>query len=314
MRTALRTRRYARKTERAYLAWVERYFRFYPGRDPRHLDLPEINAFLSALAVKGKVSAATQNQAASALLFLYRGVLGCDPGPIEGVVRARRGKRLPVVLEREEVAQVLRQLTPPYRLISTLLYGSGLRLSEALHLRIHDVEQDRREILIRGGKGDKDRVTMLPEAARLAVVEQMGFVRALHERDRARGAGWVELPDAVGRKYPNAGQELGWQWLFPATRLSALRSAAHRNERGRHPLHDSAVQRAVKQAVSQTGISKPATCHTFRHSFATHLLQDGYDIRTIQELLGHKSVRTTMIYTHVLNRGGHGVRSPLDRL
>ena len=312
LRRALRTRRYSRKTERAYVGWAQRYMRFHKGKEPSRLGRKDIDAFLTALAIKGRVSAATQNQAASALLFLYRSVLGVDPGAIESVVRARAGKRLPVVLERDEAKEVIAQLDHPYRLIATLLYGSGLRLSEALHLRIHDIEMERRELLIRGGKGNKDRVTVLPESARLAVVEQTGFVRAQHERDRARGAGWVDLPDAAAIKYPNAPRELGWQWLFPATKLAMLQKSPIR--KGRHPLHDSAVQRAVKDAVRRAGISKPATCHTFRHSFATHLLHDGYDIRTIQELLGHKNVRTTMVYTHVLNRGGLAVRSPLDRL
>ena len=314
LRRELRTRRYSRKTERAYVGWVVRYLRFHESRDPGELSVGHIDAFLTWLATEGKVGAATQNQAASALVFLYKTVLGRDPGSLENAVRAHKGKRLPVVLERSEVGRILDELAPPYRLIARLLYGSGLRLSEALHLRVHDVGLERREILIRAGKGDQDRVSMLPDRVQEEVAAQIRIVRDQHERDLARGAGWVELPDAVARKYPNAPKELGWQWLFPATKLAVLSRAGQQARRGRHPLHDSAVQRTVKDAVRAAEITKPATCHTFRHSFATHLLQDGYDIRTIQELLGHKSVRTTMIYTHVLNRGGQGVRSPLDRL
>jgi integron integrase len=314
LRRELRTRHYSRKTERAYVGWVVRFLDFHGRVDPGELGRAQIDAFLTSLATEAEVGAATQNQAASALMFLFKNVLGRDPGSLENTIRAQKGKRLPVVLERDEVWRILSGLDSPYRLIATLLYGSGLRLAEALHLRVHDVELDRREILIRAGKGDQDRVSMLPDRVRRELSDQITVVQAQHERDLAREAGWVDVPDAVARKYPNAPRELGWQWIFPATKVSRLSRPGHSLRVGRHPLHDSAVQRSVKEAVRSAGITKPATCHTFRHSFATHLLQDGYDIRTIQELLGHKSVRTTMIYTHVLNRGGPGVRSPLDRL
>jgi len=237
-------------------------------------------------------------------------VVGRDLGAIDGMVRARSGKRLPIVLERDEVRRIMERLEMPYLLVATLLYGSGLRLHEALSLRIHDLQLERGELVVRQGKGGRDRVTMLATSATERLKGWIGRRAKQHARDLERDAGWVELPDALHRKCPNAGKELGWQWLFPATRILNLSNG----RRGRHPLHDSAVQRAVKEAVRSSGVSKPATCHSFRHSFATHLLQDGYDIRTIQELLGHKSVRTTMIYTHVLNRGGMGVRSPLDRM
>jgi integron integrase len=308
---ALQGRQYARRTVRTYCGWASRFLRTCEPIDPARLSTKDINAFLSTLAIRDRVSPATQNQAASAILFLFRHVLGRDPGPLEGITRARAGKSLPVVLERAGVAAVLHELRPPHSLVARLLYGSGLRLLEALGLRIKDISLERREITVRGGKGRRDRVTMLPEAAKHAVLEQTGFVRAMHERDLRRGAGSVALPHAIARKYPAAATDLAWQWLFPAARLSTDRRAGGR---ARHPLHPSAVQRAVKAAVRATGIDQRASCHTFRHSFATHLLEDGYDIRTIQELLGHKSVRTTMIYTHVLNRGGAGVRSPLDRL
>ena len=308
---ALRSRQYAPRTIRTYRAWASRFLRSCDPLEPGRLSAAHINRFLSDLAIRQRVSPATQNQAASAILFLYRHVLGRDPGPLERITRARAGKRLPVVLDRSSVAALLHELDPPYSLVATLLYGSGLRLLEALHLRVKDVSIERQEIMARAGKGNRDRVTMLPEAAKHAVIEQMGFVRALHERDLRRGAGRVELPHAIARKYPTAATDLAWQWLFPAARLSVDREARHRMRR---PLHPSAVQRAVKAAVRAAKIDQRATCHTLRHSFATHLLEDGYDIRTIQELLGHKSVKTTMIYTHVLNRGGAGVRSPLDRL
>ena len=310
MSEALRARRYSGRTEQAYVGWVRRFLRFHVRRPPGETGLVEVNASLNRLATIARVSASTQNQAASALSFFHEHVLGVELGPLKGMVRARRGKRLPVVLDRSEVKEILGRLEMPYRLVALLLYGSGLRLHEALGLRVHDLEMERFEVLVREGKGGHDRVTMVAEAARPAIERWIGRIRRLHERDVAREAGWVDLPDALRHKYPNAGREFGWQWLFPGSRLRRLTFG----ERGRHPLHDSAVQRSVKEAVRLSGISKPATCHTFRHSFATHLLQDGCDIRTIQELLGHKSVRTTMIYTHVLNQGGLGIKSPLDRL
>lgn len=309
---ALRSRQYAPRTIRTYRGWVARFLRSCEPTDPTRLSTHDVNRFLSALAIHERVGPATQNQAASAILFLFRNVLGRDPGPLEGIARARAHRRkLPVVLDRRSVAAILARLRPPHRLIATLLYGSGLRLTEALSLRLEDFSFERNEITVRAAKGGHDRITMLPETAKPAVVEQMGFVRALHERDLRRGAGRVALPHAIARKYPSAAADLAWQWLFPASRLAMDRRVGGRT---RHPLHPSAVQRAVKAAVRAAKLDQRASCHTFRHSFATHLLEDGYDIRTIQELLGHRSVKTTMIYTHVLNRGGAGVRSPLDRL
>jgi integron integrase len=310
LRDALRARHYSRRTIKIYISWIGRFLRFHEGMHPSALGRSELNAFLTHLAVNAGVGASTQNQAASALVFYFGNVLGRDLGPVDSIVRGRRGKRLPVVLDRDEVRVVLRNLRMPHRLIATLLYGSGLRLHEALMLRVHDVALARREIVIREGKGGSDRITMLAQAAEPPMHEWIRRRERLHERDLERGAGWAELPDALHRKYVNAGRQIGWQWVFPGTTLQRFASG----RRGRSPLHDSAVQRAMKDAVRRSGLSKPATCHTFRHSFATHLLEDGYDIRTIQELLGHKSVRTTMIYTHVLNRGGKGVRSPLDRI
>ena len=271
----------------------------------------EAGAFLTSLAADRGVSASTQNQALSALLFLYREVLG-DPLPfVEGVVRARRPHRLPVVLTRHEVRAVLGHLAGPARLVALLLYGGGLRLLEALTLRAKDVDLAGGELLVRGGKGAKDRRTVLPTVASRPLTAHLERVRRLHARDLARGAGRVALPGALAAKYPAAAREWGWQWVFPAARV--YRDAATGEVR-RHHLHESAVQRAVRAAVLRAGVAKPATCHTFRHAFATHLLEDGYDIRTVQELLGHADVRTTMIYTHVLNRGGRGVRSPADGL
>ena len=257
------------------------------------------------------MSTATQNQAASALLFLYREVLCRTIDPPQGVVRPRKQRRLPVVVTHGEVAAVLRELTGTRRLVAELLYGSGLRLLEGLQLRVKDLDLERDEITVRRGKGGHDRVTVLPSALRQDLNRQLKRVRAQHEADCRRGAGWVEVPNALDRKAPAAARELQWQWLFPATRCYTHEATGQRR---RHHLHESAIQRAVTEAVRSAGITKRASCHTFRHSFATHLLEDGYDIRTIQELLGHRSVKTTMIYTHVLNRGGRGVRSPLDRL
>ncbi|MDQ3950753.1 MAG: integron integrase [Gemmatimonadota bacterium] len=311
MRAAIRARHYSDRTEATYVAWVRRFIAFHDGRHPRELGEAQIGAFLTALAVDGHVSASTQNQALAALLFLYRDVLGVPLARVGAVTRARRPKRLPVVLTRAEVAAVLQRLNGVPRLVASLLYGSGLRLLEGLTLRVKDVDFGRGRLVVRGGKGDKDRITLFPASIHDALRAHLGTVRDLHARDLQRRAGRVTLPRAHARKYLTAGRDWGWQWAFPATRLYRDASTG---EWRRHHLHESAMQRAVKLAVLRSGIPKPATCHTLRHSFATHLLEDGYDIRTVQELLGHRDVSTTMIYTHVLDRGVRGVRSPLDRM
>ncbi len=279
-------------------------------RHPAELGDEEINAFLTHLAVTEHVSASTQTQALSALLFLYRQVLGREVGELD-LVRANKPRHLPVVLTREEVRRLLAGLEGDPRLVAALLYGSGLRLMEALRLRVCDLEPGRGELLVRSGKGGRDRVTMLPRSLQPALEAQLARGRALHERDLAAGWGRVELPGALARKYPKAPWEWRWQWVFPQQRRWRNRE---NGEEGRHHIHETIVQRAVTAAVRRAEIDKHATCHTLRHSFATHLLEGGYDIRTIQELLGHKDVRTTMIYAHVLNRGGQGVRSPIDDL
>jgi len=272
---------------------------------------PEINAFLTHLAIKEKVSASTQTQALSAILFLYRHVLGREVGTLEGLIRARKPKRLPVVMSREEVKAVLGHLSRDKWLMASLMYGAGLRLMECLRLRVQDIDLARNEILVRDGKGAKDRVTMLPESLKAPLQEHLRGVKTIHDQDLGAGWGRVEMPHALDRKYPNAPTEWRWQWVFPQE--NRWRNTDTREE-GRHHIDESLVQRAVKDAVRTAGIVKRATCHTFRHSFATHVLEAGYDIRTVQELLGHQDVRTTMIYTHVLNRGGRGVRSPADTL
>ncbi len=311
VRRAIRTRHYSRRTEEAYVRWIRQFVRFHGLRHPRELGAAEVTRFLSALAVEGRVSASTQNQALGALLFLYRAVLGQPVGWLDGVVRAKQSARLPVVLTQDEVRAVLGRMGGIAGLVATVLYGAGVRLLEALRLRAKDLDFQRCEILVRGGKGDRDRVTMLPQVVKGPLRAQLERVHALHERDLAEEAGWVELPGALARKCPGAGREWVWQWVFPATR-GYIDAAT--GERRRHHLHESVVQRAFREAVRASGIAKRASCHTLRHSFATQLLQAGYDIRTVQELLGHRDVRTTMIYTHVLNRGGFGVRSPVDVL
>ncbi len=311
VRRKLRMRRYSHRTEEAYIGWIKRYVRFHGLRHPGELGAREVGAFLSALVVRRNVSAATQMQALNALVFLYREVLGKELGRLEDLVPSRKPKRLPVVLTRAEVQAVLGQMGGTSRLVAALLYGAGLRLQEALSLRVKDVDFGLRQILVRGGKGDRDRVTVLPQRLVPALERQLERVRALHQRDLARGGGRVELPGALDRKFPGAPAEWAWQWVFPATRHYV---AGATGERRRHHLHESVVQRAVKAAVRRSGISKRATSHTMRHSFATHLMEDGYDIRTVQELLGHRDVSTTMVYTHVLNRGGRGVVSPFDRV
>ncbi len=309
LRAALRARHYSRRTEQAYCLWVRRFIRFHDLRHPADMGEPEINAFLTHLATDGQVSASTQTQALSALLFMYRNVVHRDVGTLDGLVRARKPRRLPVVLTRDEVKGILDELDGDAWLIASLLYGSGLRLTECLRLRVQDVDLARLELTVHDGKGGKDRVTMLPRSLAAPLRSHLARVRAIHERDLAAGWGRVELPEALQRKYPRASTEWRWQWVFPQRRRWRDPTTG---VQGRHHVHETVVQRAFKQAVARAGVTKRASCHTLRHSFATHLLDDSYDIRTIQELLGHKDVRTTMIYTHVLNRGARGVRSPLD--
>jgi integron integrase len=309
VRAAIRLRHYSLRTEEVYAQWVRRFILFHNKRHPLEMGAAEINQFLTHLAVEGHVSASTQNQAFSALLFLYQNVLEVDPGQIAGVVRANRPQRLPVVLNRDEVRAVLAALHGAPHSLGLLLYGAGLRLLDGLRLRVHDLDWQRNEVLVRDGKGQKDRITMLPLAAREPLRLQLDQARRLYERDLADGYG-VYLPDALARKYPGAERQWGWYWVFPAAR----RGVDPRDGRvKRHHLHGSVIQRAVRAAAQAAGLTRPVTPHVFRHAFATHLLEDGYDIRTVQELLGHASVETTMVYTHVLNRGGRGVRSPLDR-
>lgn len=311
VRLAIRRKHYSRRTEEAYVQWVRRFVHFHGLRHPSAMGREEVTAFLTHLATERSVSASTQNQAASALLFLYRYVLGRDLEQLKTVVRAKRPLTRPVVLTRHEVALLLEQLTGDVRTVALVLYGGGLRLLEALRLRVKDLDLERREIAIRRGKAARDRVTVLPGAAVDPVREKLERNRAQWHRDVRRGGGWVELPDAFARKSPGSAREWTWQWVFPATRTYLHERTGQRR---RHHLHESVIQRAITKAVRKSGIPKRATSHTLRHSFATHLLEDGYDIRTIQELLGHRSLRTTMQYTHVLNQGALGVRSPADQL
>ena len=310
-REALASRHYARRTIQTYERWLRRYLRFHKMRHPREMGSVEINAFLSHLAVSEQVSASTQNQALAALLFLYRQVLETDPGDLGAVVRARRPKRLPVVLSVVEVRAVLQQLEGPPSLVCGLLYGSGLRLMEALRLRVQDLDFAAHQLIVRAGKGNKDRLSVLPQNLMTPLQGHLAEVRRIHRQDLAAGWGRVPLPGALARKYPNASTEWKWQWVFP--QVQRWRDSES-GDQGRHHLDPSVIQRAVRSAVQAAGIHKPASCHTFRHCFATHLLERGSDIRTIQELLGHSDVKTTMIYTHVLNRGPAGVTSPADLL
>jgi len=311
VRRALRVRHRSPRTAQAYVHWVRRYIIFHGKRHPRELGRSEISEFLSNLAVERKVSASTQTQALSALLFLYKHVLRQPFEWLDQIERAKKPVRIPVVLTRAETDAVLACLTGSFWLIASLQYGSGLRLLEACELRIKDVDLERRELIIRDGKGRKDRRTMLAEQLVGPLRDHIDRVRKLHDRDRGEGAGHVALPDAFARKSPLASNDWLWQWLFPATRTYV---DSETRQRRRHHLHESALQRAVKAAGREAGVEKRVTSHAFRHSFATHLLERGYDIRTIQELLGHSDVSTTEIYTHVLNRGPRGVCSPLDEL
>lgn len=310
VRQAIRLRHYSQRTEQAYVSWIRRFIVFHEKRHPRDMGEPEVTAFLSSLVTRG-VSASTQNQALSAILFLYDVVVGQRLAWMNDIVRAQRPVRLPVVLSREEVASLLSHLSGPVWLMASLMYGAGLRLLECAELRVKDINFDRGELVVRDGKGGKDRVTMLPGAMKGPLVAHLARVKTQHEADVAAGRGSVALPGALRAKYPNAPREWAWQWVFPATRFYVDPATS---ERRRHHLHETVLQRAVKEAARAAGIARPATCHSLRHSFATHLLEAGYDIRTIQELLGHRDVSTTMIYAHVINQGGRGVRSPLDQL
>lgn len=309
VRSEIRKRRYSPRTEEAYVSWISRYTRFHRNRHPLDMGKEEIEAFLSHLATGPKVSASTQNQALSAILFLYRDVLGKRLDWLDDVVRAKKPKRLPVVLTRDEVRAVLSLLHGPKWIAAMIMYGSGLRLLECLRLRVKDIDFGYRQILVREGKGDRDRVTILPGAVETRLKHHLEEMSQQHAHDLKKGGGYVTLPGALARKYPEADRLWGWQWVFPATRPFADPDTGRLY---RHHLDESVIQRAVKWAARQARIDKPVTSHTFRHSFATHLMEEGYDIRTIQELLGHKDVSTTMIYTHVLNRGGRWVRSPAD--
>ena len=311
VRQAIRSRHYSPRTEEAYVHWIRRYIFFHQVRHPAKMGGPEINAFLSHLAVNKHVSASTQTQALSALVFLYRHVLEREIGRLEGVVRARRPARLPVVLTRDEARHLFANMDGPPLLVCRLLYGSGLRLLECLHLRVKDLELERCEVVVRDGKGQKDRVTLIPGSCKQPLLDHLAKVGRTHEDDLRRGLGRAPLPTALARKYPNADRQWGWQYVFPASSHYTDRQTGVRH---RHHLHESVVQKAMGQAVRLAGILKPATPHSLRHSFATELLRSGHDIRTIQELLGHSDLSTTMIYTHVLQRGSRGVRSPADDL
>ena len=311
LRQRIRVLHYSIRTEQAYVDWARRFILFHGKRHPRDMGAPEVMAFLTHLAVERNVAASTQNQAKAAILFLYKEVLQQDLPWLDEVVSAKKARRLPVVLTQREVRELLLQLQGTQWLVASLLYGTGMRILEALRLRVKDVEFERRELVVRQGKGNKDRVTVLPENLIAPLREQMERARVLHAKDLDAGLGAVWLPDALEVKYPNAATAWGWQYVFP----SAVRSVDPRSgvERCHHLLEQS-VQKGVGLAARRAGIDKPCTPHVLRHSFATHMLQAGYDIRTVQELLGHKDVSTTMIYTHVLNKGGRGVLSPLDAL
>lgn len=309
VRARCRVKHYSIRTEKRYVDWIRRFILFHGKRHPVEMGAKEIEAFLTHLAVNGNVAASTQNQALAAILFLYKEVLDIELPWLDGITRAKKPPRLPVVLTEGEVRSLLAQLDGVHHLIASLLYGSGLRLMEAMRLRVKNIDFERLEITVRHGKGGKDRRTMMPRSLVEPLKGQIDRVRVIHELDIQNNIGPVYLPYALERKYPNAGRELAWQYVFPASKPAKdPRSGVIR----RHHLSEKVIQRAIKSAVRRSNIHKPATSHTLRHSFATHLIENGYDIRTVQELLGHKDIRTTQIYTHVLNRGGNAVRSPLD--
>jgi len=306
---AIRVRHYSIRTEKTYVGWIKRYIIFHSKRHPRDMGAEEVGAFLSFLAMDRNVAASTQNQALNALVFLYKAVLDKPLGELQGVVRAKKPRRLPTVLSRNEVMRVLRNLQGRHWLAVCLLYGSGLRLMECVRLRVKDLDFEHHALIVREGKGGKDRIVTLPDELTIPLQRHLGSVRNIHEKDLAEGYGAVWLPHALARKYPNAPVQWGWQYVFPATRRSL---DPRENITRRHHIDESSIQKALKIAIRKAGIDKPASCHTLRHSFATHLLEKGMDIRTVQEQLGHKDIRTTQLYTHLLKRGGNAVRSPLS--
>jgi len=309
VRRICRLRHLSLRTEQTYIKYIRSFIAFHHRRHPAHLGGAEVTQYLTHLAVEGNVAASTQNVAFSALLFLYRNVLETELQLDPGTVRAKRPRPIPEVFSRDEVKVLLSQITPPHELMALLLYGCGLRLMECLRLRVKDIDFEYAQINVRDGKGQKDRRVMMPKSAEAALRTQIDIVRKVHQDDLAQGYGEVFLPDALARKYRSANREFAWQWLFPSKSISTDPGSGVRR---RHHLSEDSLQRAVKSAIARSGITKRGSCHTLRHSFATHLLENGYDIRTVQELLGHKDVSTTMIYTHVLNKPGMAVRSPLD--
>lgn len=312
VRYKIRLKHYSWRTEQAYINWIKRFIFFHNKKHPSKIGKEGIELFFTDLAVRQNVAASTQNQAFSALLFLYKDVLKIDFGENSiSALRAKRPQRIPVVLTVDEVVKIINSMTGTYQLMAKILYGCGLRLIECLRLRVQDIDLEKNQIIVRQGKGAKDRITMLPANIKQNLINQLEYVKKLHENDLRNGFGEVFLPDALAKKYKNAPKEFKWQFIFPAKKISVdPRSGSKR----RHHLHESSISRAVKKAKNISGINKLISCHTFRHSFATHLLESGYDIRTIQDLLGHKDVKTTMIYTHVVNKGGSGVISPIDRV
>ena len=309
VRQSIRLKGYSIRTEQSYVSWIKRFILFHGKRHPRDMKKPEIEAFLSHLVMKRNVASSTQNQAFNAILFLYNHVLDVDMPQDINALRSKKPVLVPTVMTREETLKLIGSMHGTHQLMAKLMYGCGLRVIECVRLRVKDLDFAMNQIVVRNGKGKKDRITVLPENPKSLLKEHLVYVRQLHQSDLAKGYGRVYLPNALARKYPNADRQWGWQYVFPAKILSTdPRSGIKR----RHHLHDSSIRKAIRIAAKLCGIVKPVSCHTLRHSFATHLLADGYDIRTVQELLGHKDVSITMIYTHVLNRGGRGVRSPLD--
>jgi integron integrase len=311
LRDRIRLKHYSIRTEKAYLDWNRRFILFHNKKHPRTMGTQEVEQFLTYLAVNGRVASSTQNQALSAILFMYKEVLKIELPWLSDVTRAKRPEKIPLVFSKNEIQKLLANLDGTYWIMAHLLYGAGLRLMEYLRLRVKDVDFGMNQLTVRDGKGKKDRVTMLPEIVKLHLQQHLGKVKIIHKQDLSEGYGEVYLPYALERKYPRANKEWGWQYVFPSRKRS-LDPRSNKNRR--HHVGEQSLQRKIKKAIRTTKLVKPGSCHTFRHSFATHLLESGYDIRTVQELLGHKDVRTTMIYTHVLNKGGQGVISPSDQL